>query len=95
LESIDTICQHVLALQWTSAGSAFVAAGLWFAASWAGLRNKQFLATEIAGVDRVPRLQSKLNAFAAMAAGLAAVVQADLTKMPVWASHLISTDVGL
>jgi hypothetical protein len=61
--------------------SALFAAGFWFWASWVG--RGSFLNTPLMHLDRTMTLQARYNAIAAFCAGLSAVLQLIVLKMPV------------
>ena len=76
-----TICDVKSAFEIVSAVLAFGAATFWFWASW--ISRGSFLATPLADLDRTLKLQARYNAVAATCAGLAAVLQIVVTRMPV------------
>jgi hypothetical protein len=65
----------------SSALFAFGAAGSWFYASW--ISRGSFMRTPLDRLDRHMTLQARYNAIAAACAGLAALLQIVVTKMPV------------
>jgi hypothetical protein len=75
------ICDVKTALEWSSAGSAAFAALFWFYASWIG--RGSFLNTPMAHLDRIMTLQARYNAVAAFCAGVSAVLQLIVLRMPV------------
>jgi hypothetical protein len=72
-------CGLVSGLQWGAAGAAFVAAGLWFAASLVSTGPLTYETDKFLG--RL-KLQSTLNAVAALFAAGAAIIQGILVLAP-------------
>ena len=76
-----TICDVKSACEVLSAAFALGAAGWWFYASW--ISRGSFLATPLGDLDRILKLQARYNAIAAACAGVAAIFQIVVTRMPV------------
>jgi hypothetical protein len=67
--------------EFLSAFFALGAAAFWFYASWISLGS--FLSTPLGDFDRIQKLQARYIAIAAACAGLAALLQIAVTRMPV------------
>lgn len=72
-------CETVSGLQWGSAIAAFIAAGLWFAASVVRVGPLTYDTDKF--LEKL-KLQSTLNAAAAVSAAVAAVIQGILVLAP-------------
>jgi hypothetical protein len=76
-----TICDAKSTCEFLTALFAFGAAIFWFYASW--ISRGSFLATPLGDLDRILKLQARYDAIAATCAGLAALLQIVVTRMPV------------
>lgn len=76
-----TICDFKTVCEAASGLLALGAAAFWFYASW--IARGSFLNTPMPELDRSMRLQARYNAIAAILAGLAALSQLAVWKMPV------------
>lgn len=75
-------CDIIADLQWASATSAGIAALFWFLSSIGKLPPDQITWNTIDSIIPAIRRQGKLNAIAAVFAGVAAAIQAALIMMP-------------
>ncbi len=76
-----SVCGVKSGLEWLMPIFLIVSAVFWFASAWIG-RNS-FLHTPIGKLERAFTWQARLNAVAALTAGLTAVVQLIIWYMPV------------
>jgi hypothetical protein len=81
VECTMTTCDLKSVCEFLSAFFAFGAAAFWFYASW--ISRGSLLSTPLGNLDRIEKLQARCNAIAAACAGLAALLQIAVTRMPV------------